>query len=367
MKKIAFILIFSIFSFFSNAWGQEAQCPSPTPYVTASNATSCTLAWNSVVEANYYIIEVYKAGSSDIVQTLETSETSIAINNLDSNQSYEAVVYSVCNNGKSPSIRTYLPIIVEDVIMFLCRLEPGTFIKKQCKTHLQETCKNKNNPYLGDLMQYGGNIFKVQTGMGHFLEWQCRIDNNELVFSNSTNNRNILIEPITISTHHNPNTIVGLAFKDATSRTLLWRLMETRTPNRQVSFDLIFDTNACLTIESCQTTIIYTPQVCEQTPALCSDKGSQNRVLRLNQNGALTVVPNPFWDDTTVKLNVDETTEASVSIYDVTGKEIISLYKGILERGNHEFKWNSSSLLRGLYFIKVKTPTREFVQKVIKL
>lgn len=368
MKKVAFILLFSVFSFFSMAWSQEEKCPAPMPYVSASGSTSCTLAWNSVAEANYYIIEVYEVGSSNIVQTLQTDETFITINNLNPNHNYEAVVYSVCDNGKSPSSSTALMVIVEDVIMFLERLEPGTFKKTNCKTHLKETCMTKSNPRMSDLMQYGGNIFRVQTRAGHFLEWQCRFENNELVFRNSTNNTNISLEPIVISTRSNPNMIIGLAFKDARTRTLLGRLMETRNPNGQVSFDLIFETDACLTVQSCETTIVYPPRACQQIPELCTpNKEGSIQFLTPKQNNTLFVVPNPVLDEATVLLDITETEDVSINIYDVTGKQVTSLHKGLLERGNHEFKWQSSSLLRGMYFVKVKTATQEFVQKFIKL
>jgi Secretion system C-terminal sorting domain len=362
MKKLI-ILVSALFSFLTNAWSQENNCPAPTPSVSASSATSCTLSWNNV--ASEYLVEIYDAGTSNVLQTFQTSEIFFEISNLDPNLSYEAVVYSLCGDDKSPSVRIplLLVIITDDPIMIKARLEPGTFIKTACKTMLNETCFSKYGGQMTDLMQYGGSIFTVRTPSGYVQEWQCTVANNELIFRNSTRSNGIVIS--TIWSQSNPNSIVGIAFSDALG-TPLWTLREARNAANQVTFDLQFETAACLTIENCVTTVTYTQTECEQNHKLC-EEGKLNSGGSSTNITAFTVSPNPVTDIAILTLNLREQEAVSVAIYDVSGKRIESLHEGILDRGAHRFTWESAAILRGLYFVEVKTPTQHFFKKIIKL
>jgi Secretion system C-terminal sorting domain len=363
MKKLILILVLALFSFLTNAWSQENNCPAPTPYVSTSSATSCTLKWDNV--ANNYLVEVYEAGTSNIIQTLQTSENFITISNLDPNLSYEAVVYSICGDDKSPSVRIplLLVIITDDPIMIMIRFDPSIFIKTDCKTVLTETCFSKKGGQMTDLMQYGGSIFTVRTPSGYVQEWQCTIANNELIFRNSARSNGIAIS--TIRSQSNPNSIVGIAFSDALG-TPLWTLREARNATNQVTFDLQFETAACLTIENCVTTVTYTPTECEQNPKFC-EEGKFNSGGSSTNITAFTVSPNPVTDIAILTLNLREQEAVSVAIYDVSGKLIQTLQQGILDRGAHRFTWESAAILRGLYFVEVKTPTQHFFKKIIKL
>lgn len=97
-----------------------------------------------------------------------------------------------------------------------------------------------------------------------------------------------------------------------------------------------------------------------QTSAYCIIKyGSQNsstvnakdskEKFRLNNN-----YPNPFNPSTIISFEIPEAANVSLKIYDITGKEISSLFKGMLNKGYHEFEWNAAQLSSGVYFYRLQ-------------
>ena len=65
----------------------------------------------------------------------------------------------------------------------------------------------------------------------------------------------------------------------------------------------------------------------------------------LNQN-----YPNPFNPSTTISYSIPGKEFVSVKIYDVTGKEIVSLVNKLQEAGNHNIYFNGDNLQNGIYF-----------------
>lgn len=68
--------------------------------------------------------------------------------------------------------------------------------------------------------------------------------------------------------------------------------------------------------------------------------------------------PNPFRDLTYIDLNLSTSMTARISVYDLNGKWITSLFKGHLESGLHQISWNAcndqhESLSSGMYILRV--------------
>ncbi len=78
-----------------------------------------------------------------------------------------------------------------------------------------------------------------------------------------------------------------------------------------------------------------------------------------------TAYPNPFNPVTTIQFSVQTHGNASLQIYDITGKLVETLVDEFLEPGNHSVQWNASNFSSGIYFYNFTTP--EFNVNVCQL
>lgn len=79
----------------------------------------------------------------------------------------------------------------------------------------------------------------------------------------------------------------------------------------------------------------------------------------------LSVSPNPFTDVATVMINSQVTDTVTVEMYDIHGRLIRSIYRGVVEAGNpKQFRILSGGLTSGLYIIQLATNTKVFIQKI---
>ena len=81
----------------------------------------------------------------------------------------------------------------------------------------------------------------------------------------------------------------------------------------------------------------------------------------------LSNYPNPFNSTTVIRLDVPEASHAQLSITDLLGRHVATLYDGMLELGEHKFTFDGSNLPSGIYFARVQA--REWVktQKLLLL
>lgn len=75
--------------------------------------------------------------------------------------------------------------------------------------------------------------------------------------------------------------------------------------------------------------------------------------------------PNPFNPETSVKFEIPYSNRVSLKIYDITGREVVTLVDRDLKAGLYDVKWNASDYPSGVYFYKLKagefTETRKMV------
>jgi len=80
----------------------------------------------------------------------------------------------------------------------------------------------------------------------------------------------------------------------------------------------------------------------------------------------LTVYPNPFGENTTVSFNIQDKYNVAIGLYDVLGKEIISISNSTeLAPGSYSLPLNKSNLKPGIYFIKLEVDGYTAMKKVI--
>jgi PKD repeat protein len=85
----------------------------------------------------------------------------------------------------------------------------------------------------------------------------------------------------------------------------------------------------------------------------------------LNYDFNLIAYPNPFESNTTISFNLETEADVDLNVYDVIGKQVMSLKNGKLSGGEHTFALDGSNLGAGIYFVKLKAGNKENVMKVI--
>lgn len=85
-----------------------------------------------------------------------------------------------------------------------------------------------------------------------------------------------------------------------------------------------------------------------------------NSSVSISQN-----VPNPFANQTTITYNLNEATNVSLDIIDVTGKVITSINEGSVNAGQHTIKVNGSDLSEGVYFYTFKAGEYSVTKRMV--
>ena len=82
--------------------------------------------------------------------------------------------------------------------------------------------------------------------------------------------------------------------------------------------------------------------------------------------------PNPFNPSTTISFDLNARSSLNLKIFDQLGREVITLYSGTLERGNHSYTWNGrdnngKKVSSGIYFSQLQVGELHRVRKVTLL
>ena len=78
-----------------------------------------------------------------------------------------------------------------------------------------------------------------------------------------------------------------------------------------------------------------------------------------------SVYPNPFNPIANIDFSIPEDIQISISIFDINGREIESLYDDIMISGFHSISWNADRYSSGIYFIRFKTESSIINQKLM--
>jgi hypothetical protein len=83
-------------------------------------------------------------------------------------------------------------------------------------------------------------------------------------------------------------------------------------------------------------------------------------IFSLDQN-----YPNPFNPVTNITVEMFETAEVEIYVYDIVGNKIQKLHTGSLSQGTHTFSFDGTELPSGIYFYEIKSPFSTLVRKMI--
>ena len=72
-----------------------------------------------------------------------------------------------------------------------------------------------------------------------------------------------------------------------------------------------------------------------------------------NEYALYQAYPNPFNPTTTLSFALTIESEVSITVYNLQGREVISLVNGNMEAGYHSVVWNADAQASGVYFVKM--------------
>jgi len=77
--------------------------------------------------------------------------------------------------------------------------------------------------------------------------------------------------------------------------------------------------------------------------------------------------PNPFNPETTIKFSIPNTQDVNLSVYNMLGQRVVTLYSGELQGGNHIAKWHAGDIASGVYIYKLTSSNKTLTQKMLLL
>jgi hypothetical protein len=75
--------------------------------------------------------------------------------------------------------------------------------------------------------------------------------------------------------------------------------------------------------------------------------------------------PNPFNAQTTIRFDLPVTAEASLRVYDLSGRLVEELLNGTLEAGGHSMIWDGSAAPSGMYILRLQASENVKLQRAV--
>jgi len=81
--------------------------------------------------------------------------------------------------------------------------------------------------------------------------------------------------------------------------------------------------------------------------------------------------PNPFNSSTTIEVRIGKAEYVNISVINILGQTVETLYNGELTEGNYRLNWNAQTtngeLSTGIYFVAIQTNTFSQLRKMVLL
>jgi len=77
--------------------------------------------------------------------------------------------------------------------------------------------------------------------------------------------------------------------------------------------------------------------------------------------------PNPFNPSTIIHYDLPVTARVSLKIFDVNGREVVTLVDRTMPGGSYSATWNANGLPTGMYLAVMEAGDHRFVQKMLLL
>jgi len=79
----------------------------------------------------------------------------------------------------------------------------------------------------------------------------------------------------------------------------------------------------------------------------------------------LEIYPNPFTSEVNLQFALNETTDVTIDILDISGRRVKTIYSGLLQAGSNVINWKPVNLKKGVYFCSLKTKDNKQFKKII--
>lgn len=93
----------------------------------------------------------------------------------------------------------------------------------------------------------------------------------------------------------------------------------------------------------------------EDKAAWDKDNGVGIRLNKASMIASLSNYPNPFNSTTTIEYTINESSNMTLTVFDIFGKQVEVLVNTNQQAGTYSVEWNGSSLAEGLYFYQLKS------------
>jgi hypothetical protein len=90
------------------------------------------------------------------------------------------------------------------------------------------------------------------------------------------------------------------------------------------------------------------------------DASMRARNFALEQN-----YPNPFNPGTVIRYSLPEAGFTTLTVYDVTGREVVKLVNGRINAGMHEVRFEAPTVSSGMYLCRLRSGTFTAVKKML--
>ena len=77
--------------------------------------------------------------------------------------------------------------------------------------------------------------------------------------------------------------------------------------------------------------------------------------------------PNPFNPSTTFEYAIDQAVHVTLRVYDMLGREVVTLVDGIQQAANYQVSFDGSGLASGMYLYRLETPGKALTRRMILL
>ncbi len=91
----------------------------------------------------------------------------------------------------------------------------------------------------------------------------------------------------------------------------------------------------------------------------------QNHSESALKNNSIKIYPNPTNSYFTMSLEMNSSSELSITMYDIKGRQVANLHQKAMRRGIHTLTFSSESIASGLYFLVTKADDRKFINKLL--
>ncbi len=310
------------------------QCTSPAGLSTTGVTTnSATLNWSAVNGANNYDVN-YKATSSStwIPVATATNSFSATLTGLASSTSYDWQVRANCNSGSS------------------------NYSSSSFTTNAVVTCPDQLEPN-----NTLGTAKSITVGNNVNAQIASSTDNDYYSFSSNSSARNVKATLTNLPADYNlelyrDNTLVGTSTNTGTSDEVI-AYNNKKTHNYKVR---VYGSNGAFSSTQCYTLIIQLSSTAFTLNGLEINDEEKGQIMR---NG-LNVYPVPATNEVNVTFDAYSKGTADIIIVNQVGQQMIRKKVGVNDGINFN-TINTSSLMPGVYFVKVNNGYDVQVKKIV--